>query len=96
MAYLASDDVRIYEDREFLTIGGWVISGSNSRKKIDFEWTSKYQVSDKVYKLFIQKQPNVDYSLSLEVSYPSNNNGDNVITRNININSDKLIEIKLD
>jgi len=37
MAYLASDDVRIYEDREFLTIGGWVISGSNSRKKIDFE-----------------------------------------------------------
>ncbi|MDD3156198.1 MAG: hypothetical protein PHP14_02050 [Candidatus Pacebacteria bacterium] len=46
--------------------------------------------------MFVQKQPNVDYVLSLKINYPSDVNGVNVINKNININSDKLIEIKLD
>ncbi len=95
MAYLASDDVRVYEDREYFSIGGWVISGSNSQKKVEFNWSPKYTIKDNIYKLFVQKQPNVDYILNLEVSYPSNG-GENTITKNINIDSDKLIEIKLD
>jgi hypothetical protein len=49
-----------------------------------------------VYRLFVQKQPNVNYDLNLEVSYPSDINGDNIITKNIDINKDQLIEIKLD
>ncbi len=95
MAYLASDDVRIYEDREYFSVGGWVISGSNSQKKVEFNWSPKYVVKDNTYKLFVQKQPNVDYILNLEVSYPSDS-GENVITKNINIDRDKLIEVKLD
>ncbi|MFA5230266.1 MAG: hypothetical protein WC422_02415 [Candidatus Paceibacterota bacterium] len=46
--------------------------------------------------MFVQKQSNVDYLLNVEINYPSENNGENVIVKNIYIDSDKLIEIKLD
>ena len=97
-AYLASDDVRVYEDGDFLITGGWVITNSNQSKKIEFDWSSDYIVDkkEKIYRLFVQKQANVDYVLSLEINYPSESNGKNTITKNINIDSDKLIEIKID
>ncbi len=95
-AYLASDDVRVYEDGNFLIVGGWNVSSSGQNKKIEIDWKSNYKIEDGVYKLFVQKQPNVDYILSLEISYPSNINGKNTINKSVNIDEDKLIEIKID
>ena len=97
-AYLSKDDVRVYEDGNFLITGGWVTSLSKQSKKIEINWDSNYTIDkdEKIYRLFVQKQPNVDYVLSLKINYPSDVNGVNVINKNININSDKLIEIKLD
>jgi len=97
-AYLAEDDVRVYENNDFMTIGGWVVTNSNQSKNIGINWQSNYQVDkeDKTYRLFVQKQSNVDYLLNVEINYPSENNGENVIVKNIYIDSDKLIEIKLD
>jgi hypothetical protein len=81
-----------------MTIGGWVVTNSNQSKNIGINWQSNYQVDkeDKTYRLFVQKQSNVDYLLNVEINYPSENNGENVIVKNIYIDSDKLIEIKLD
>lgn len=97
-AYLAEDDVRVYENNDFMTIGGWVVTNSNQSKNIEMNWQSNYQVDkeEKIYRLFVQKQPNIDYLLNVEINYPSDNNGQNVIVKNIYIDSDKLIEIKLD
>lgn len=97
-AYLVSDDVRVYEDRGFLIVGGWAITGSGNQKKIEVQWDPVYKIDgeENVYKLFVQKQPNVDYMLNLEIKYPSDINGDNVIMKNINVDKDRLIEIKLD
>jgi len=97
-AYLASDDVRVYDKDNFLILGGWVVSKSKQNKKIEINYSSDYKIDkeERIYRLFVQKQPNVDYLLNIELSYPSDNNGENTITKNININKDKLIEIKLD
>jgi hypothetical protein len=97
-AYLASDDVRVYEDGDFLITGGWVLTNSGQDKKIELDWKSNYKIdkNEKTYRLFVQKQPNVSYLLNLEISYPSYINGKNVITKNITIDGDKLIEIKID
>lgn len=97
-AYLSKDDVRVYEDGDFLITGGWVTSTPKQTKTIEMSWDSNYTIDEeeKVYRLFVQKQPNVDYVLNLKINYPSDVNGVNVINKNININSDRLIEIKLD
>lgn len=97
-AYLAGDDVRVYKNNDFMILGGWVITSSNQSKKFEINWKPKYQIDkdDNIYRLQVQKQPNVDYLLNVEITYPSHNNGENVIVKNIYVEDDKLIEIKLD
>ncbi len=97
-AYLAEDDARIYKNNNFMTMGGWVITNSGQSKNVEINWKPSYKIdkADNIYRLFIQKQPNIDYSLNVEVIYPSENNTENVIVKNIYVDRDKLIEIKLD
>jgi len=98
-AYLKDDGARVYEDGNYLVTGGWVLSRSGETKRINISWESLFEIDKKerIYELFVQKQPNIEYLLNLEIIYPSGIEGQkNRIVRSYKIDSDRLIELKIE